>query len=133
MTNSIRAVGTIEVKSYEPQGYDAAPGPTLNEIKVTETFAGDLQGEGTARFLQALRADGTASFVALERVTGTLGGKTGTFVLQDEGTLTGNQVEGRWFVIAGSGTGDLAGLRGEGTFTAKLGERAHWVLNDRFE
>jgi len=128
-----RATGTIEVKTYVPKPYDAAPAPTLNEIHVTETFKGDLVGEGTARFLQAVRPDGSASFVAHERVTGTLAGRKGSFVLQDEGTLVGDKVEGRWFVIAGSGTGDLAGLRGEGTFEAKLGAHAHWVLNYRFE
>lgn len=128
-----KATGTIEVKTYEPQPYDSSGGPTLNEIRVTETFAGDLVGEGTVRFLQAVRGDGSASFVGLERVSGTLAGKTGTFLLQDEGTLTGNQVSGRWFVIAGSGTGGFERLRGQGTFTATLGQHAHWVLDYRFE
>ncbi len=128
-----RATGNIEVKTYEPKPYDTSGGPTLNEILVTETFKGDLNAEGTVRFLQAVRPDGSASFVGHERVVGTLGGKRGSFVLQDEGTLTGDQVSGRWFVVAGSGTDALAGLRGEGTFTATLGQHAHWVLDYRFE
>jgi hypothetical protein len=128
-----RATGTIEVKRYEPKPYDTRGGPTLNDIHVTETFAGDLVGEGNVRFLQAVRTDGSASFTGIERVSGTLAGKTGTFLLQDEGTLSGEQVSGRWFVIAGSGTGELERLRGEGTFEAKLGQRAHWVLDYRFE
>ena len=129
-----RAQGTIEVKSWEPQPYEAeAQGPTLNEIQVTETFKGDIQGEGRVRFLQAQRGDGSASFVGIERVTGALAGREGSFLLQDEGTLVGDRVEGRWFVISGSATGGLAGLRGEGTFSARLGEHAHWVLEYRFE
>jgi hypothetical protein len=131
---STRAQGTIEVKTYVPSAYETpGQGPNLNEIHVTETFKGDIAGEGAVRFLQALRADGSASFVGIERVTGTLAGRSGSFLLQDEGTLEGSQVEGRWFVIAGSGTGELAGLRGEGTFSAKLGEHARWVLDYRFE
>jgi hypothetical protein len=128
------AKGTIEVKTYEPKPYDAPEaGPTLNEIHVTETFHGDIEGEGAVRFLQAVRKDGSASFCGIERVVGTLAGRRGSFLLQDEGTLVGDRVEGRWFVIAGSGTGDLAGLRGEGTFSAKLGDHAHWTLDFRFE
>jgi hypothetical protein len=34
------------------------------------------------------------------------------------------QVVGSWFVVPGSATGELAGLRGEGGFTAQLGQHA---------
>ena len=133
-TPNARAEGTIQVQVYEPRPYDAPErGPGLNEIRVVQTFHGDIEGAGRVRFLQALRADGSASFVGIEHVTGTLAGRAGTFLLQDEGTVSGDRVEGRWFVVPGSGTGDLAGLRGEGSFAAKLGEHAHWVLDYRFE
>ena len=94
---------------------------------------GDITGEGAARMLQTLRADGSASFVALERVVAKLDGRHGSFVLQDEGTLTGNRVKGTWFVVAGSGTGELAGLRGEGGFDAELGQHADYTLAYWFE
>jgi hypothetical protein len=127
-----RATGTIEVKSYVPTPYDAGA-TTLNEIRVEEVFAGDIVGDGAVRFLQAQRADGSASFCGIERVRGTLAGKKGTFLLQDEGTLVGDRVEGKWFVVPGSGTDELVGLRGEGTFSAKLGEHSRWVLDYHFE
>jgi len=42
-----RATGHIEVKTYEPQAYEEpADGPNLVEIHVTETFSGDIVGEG---------------------------------------------------------------------------------------
>jgi hypothetical protein len=80
---------------------------------VTETFSGDIEGKGVVHFLQAVRKDGSASFVGIERVTGSLEGRTGSFLLQDAGTLEGNTVKGGWFVVPGSGTGELSGLRGE--------------------
>jgi Protein of unknown function (DUF3224) len=78
-----------------------------------------------AHALQVLSADGSASFVALERVTGSVGGRSGSFVLQDTGTLAPDgTVTGEWFVVAGSGTG----LSGAGGFTARLGEHAEaWL------
>jgi hypothetical protein len=128
------ATGRIDVRTYEPQSYEEADdGPNLVEIHVSESFSGDIDGEGVARFLQAVRKDGSASFVGIERVTGSLSGRTGSFLLQDAGTLEGNTVKGDWFVIPGSGTRNLSGLRGEGGFTAELGEHASITLDYWFE
>jgi hypothetical protein len=128
------ASGSISVHEYEPAAYDEpAEGPALTRIRVQESFSGDISGEGVVEFLQAAGADGSASFVGIERVTGTLGGRTGTFLLQDAGTVQGSIVSGDWFVIPGSGTGQLAGLRGEGGFRANLGENAQVHLDYWFE
>jgi Protein of unknown function (DUF3224) len=129
-----RATAKIDVRSYQPETYgESAGGTDLVEIHVTETFHGDIEGEGVVRFLQALRADGSASFVGIERVTGSIAGRAGTFLLQDVGTVEGSVVNGYWFVIPGSGTGGLSGLRGEGGFSANLGEGADVTLDYWFE
>jgi hypothetical protein len=70
-----------------------------------------------------------ASFVGIERVTGRIAERRGSFLLQDAGTLEGNLVQGDWFVIPGSGTGEPAGLRGEGGFAAELGQHASITLD----
>jgi hypothetical protein len=120
--NSTHASGRIEVQTYDPQPYEEVDaGPNLVEVHVTETFSGDIDGQGAVRFLQAVRDDGSASFVGIERVVGSIAGRQGSFLLQDAGTLEGNTVKGDWFVIPGSGTGELEGLRGEGGFQAELG------------
>lgn len=129
-----RASAVITVRKYEPASYDEpAEGPALTRIHVEESFSGDISGDGVVEFLQAARPDGSASFVGIERVTGTLAGREGTFLLQDAGTVAGNVVSGDWFVIPGSGTGGLAGLRGEGGFRANLGEGAQVHLDYWFE
>ena len=108
-TTKRAATGRIEVKTYEPRPYEEpTQGPNLVEIHVTETLSGDIDGEGVARFLQAVRDDGSASFVGIERVRGKLDGREGSFLLQDAGTLEGTTVKGDWFVIPNSGTGELA-------------------------
>jgi len=128
------ANAVITVHKYEPDAYDEpAEGPVLTRIHVEESFAGDISGDGVVEFLQAAAADGSASFVGIERIAGTLGGRTGTFLLQDAGTVQGSIVSGEWFVIPGSGTGQLAGLRGEGGFRANLGEGAQVHLDYWFE
>jgi Protein of unknown function (DUF3224) len=130
----IRATGRIEVDSYQSQPYhEHADGPQLVEINVRERFSGDIQGDGVVRFLQAARKDGSASFVGIERVTGRIAGRDGSFLLQDAGVLQGGTVSGEWSVIPGSGTGELAGLRGEGGFAAELGQHASITLDYWFE
>ena len=129
-----RAAAVITVHKYEPAAYDEpADGPALTRIHVEESFSGDITGDGAVEFLQAARADGSASFVGIERVTGELGGRSGTFLLQDAGTVRDNIVSGDWVVVPGSGTGQLAGLRGEGGFRADLGESAQVTLDYWFE
>ncbi len=86
----VHGTGLIQVKTYIPTPYDEPPdGPKLVRISVTETFSGDVEGEGTVEFLQAIRSDGSASFVGIERVVGKISGRSGSFVLQDAGTLVG--------------------------------------------
>jgi hypothetical protein len=132
--NTTRANAVITVHKYEPEAYEQpAEGGILNRIHVEESFSGDLEGDGTVEFLQVYRADGTASFVGLERFTGRLAGRTGTFLLQDAGTLEGTVVSGEWSVVPGTGTGELTGLRGTGGFRANLGEGAEVTLDYWFE
>jgi hypothetical protein len=83
--------------------------------------------------LQTAFADGSASVVGIERVVGSVAGREGSFVLQDAGSVKGSTVSGEWFVVPGSGTGKLTGLRGEGGFVAKLGETADVSLECWFE
>ena len=130
-----QATGSIEVTGWVPEPYDEADGaPGLVRIDVTEVFHGDIEGQGHAQMLQALLPDGSAHFVGHERVTATLGGRSGTFVFQDVGTLgVGGDVHGAWFVVPGSGTGGLAGLHGEGSFTAEVGAHAVISLDYWFE
>ena len=134
MSEQQQALGSIEVKTYTPTPYDERPdAPSVVEIHVTEEFSGDITGTGAVRFIQVLRKDGSASFCGVERVEGALAGRAGSFLLQDAGTVEGNTVKGTWFVVPGSGSGQLTGLRGEGGFEAQLGQSARWTLDYWFE
>jgi hypothetical protein len=129
-----KATGKINVNKYEPNAYDQpSEGPALFRIHVEEDFTGDIEGSGVAEFLQTSRSESEASFVGVERVSGKVGGRSGTFVFQDAGTLKDGTVSGTWFVVPGSGTGELRGLRGEGGFTAALGQGAAITLDYWFE
>jgi Protein of unknown function (DUF3224) len=95
-------------------------GVSLVSTHMEEQFTGGLVGHGMAEHLRVTRPDGSDTFTGLERFTGTLGGRSGSFVLTAAGETAGGVVRGVWEVVAGSGTGELAGLRGHGVFTAVL-------------
>ena len=71
--------------------------------------------DGLVEYVMTYRGDGSATFVGLERVVGTLGGKTGSFVLQRTGVFEAGVAKETYSVVPGSGTGELTGLRGDGS------------------
>src|SRR5262249_49227877 len=104
------------IKSWDEKPYSEGPDiPKLTRAAVAKTYTGDIEGEGQVEYLMMYLGDGSASFVGLERIVGRLAGKSGSFVLQRTGTFEGGMAKESYFVIPGSGTGDLGGLRGEGT------------------
>jgi hypothetical protein len=116
------AAGTFKIAGWDEQPWAEAEGaPKLTHARVTASYRGDLEGEGTAGLLMLY--DGTdASYRGYERVTGTLGGRSGSFVLRLEGGFEQGAARTTWTVAEGTGTGELAGLRGEGGYLAAQGE-----------
>jgi hypothetical protein len=128
-----RAKAKITVQSSEAKSYDQTASPTLMEIHLSETFTGDIDGESPVRALQVLRDDKSASLVSVQRFRGKLGGRQGTFVLQGQEIVKNGKIRATWFVVPGSGTGDLSGLRGEGGFEGDFGKRSDGTLDYWFE
>jgi hypothetical protein len=79
--------------------------------------------------------DGSASYVTLDRIVGSLAGKPGSFVLQGSGTYSPTAGEAKWtaFVVPGSATGDLRGLRGNAVFSATHTPPGTFTLEYAFE
>ncbi len=133
-TESTHAEATTRVHKYQPTVYDKPQqGPALARIHLEERFDGDIEGNGIVECLQASNADGSASLVGIERVAGTIAGKQGTFLLQIAAQVTGKNMTAEWSVIPGSGTDQLARLRGRGGFRAQLGASGHVTLDYWYE
>jgi hypothetical protein len=127
-----RAKAQITVQSSEAKPYEITS-PKLVEIHISEKFSGDIEGESPVRALQVQREDKSASMVSVQRFTGKLGGRQGTFVLQGSETVENGKIKATWFVVPGSGTGDLSGLRGDGGFRGDFGKGSDGWLDYWFE
>ena|SRR5689334_5954319 len=124
------AKGQFELASWNEDTYEElGSGGKLTRASVTQQFSGDVTGAGAVEWLMCYQADGTARFVGWQRVDGSVGGAEGSFVLATDGEFDGGKAVGRWTVVPGSGSGDLAGLTGEGRFEAPHGPTATFTLD----
>ncbi|UJR82115.1 DUF3224 domain-containing protein [Sandaracinus amylolyticus] len=99
-----------ETVTHEPKAGEG--GAKMARVVVRKTFSGPLEGTSVADVLTA-RGEGGAGYLASELVDGTLEGRRGTFVLQHGGIDDGGKQRAFGCVVAGSGTGQLRGLRGD--------------------
>ena len=103
--------------------------PKLTRATVTRTFTGDIEGEGHVEYLMMYRSDGSAAFVGLEKVIGRIGGRAGTFVLQRTGVFEDGEAKESYSVVPGSATGELEGLRGDGSSAVGHGTEHPFTLD----
>jgi hypothetical protein len=120
--------GEFEVSSWNEDTYEEIDdGRKLTRAHVEQNFRGDLQGTGTVEWLMCYGDDGTARFVGLQRIES----PEGTLVIESIGDFDGQKALGNWTVVPGSGTGEFAGMAGEGSFEAPMGGTPSYRLESQ--
>jgi hypothetical protein len=128
------ATAEFQVTNWEEEALlEADGGSKVTRASVTMAFEGDLEGEGAVEWLMSYDEASKARFVGLERVVGRVGDRSGTFVLQHVGAFDGQTATAELTVVPGSGTGELKGLSGEGTFEAGMGAEGRRLLTLDYE
>jgi hypothetical protein len=123
------ATGTFEITSgSEDAFHEAENGVKLTRASGTQRFTGGIEGDGSVEWLMCYLPDRSATFVGLQWIEGTVDGRKGTFVIQAAGVHDGKQSKASWSIVAGSGIGELAGIRGEGSFHAPGGPEVSYSL-----
>ncbi len=113
------AKATFKVIGWDENPYDEPEdGPKLSRVHVKRSFAGHLSGTGNLVLVMTYLDNEIVSFMGFEKVVGSLGGRTGSFVLRHAGIHDGQGATAEHDVVAGSGTGELAGLAGTGGYAA---------------
>jgi hypothetical protein len=122
MTN--HASGTFEVK-LTPQD-DKIGDATLGRMTIDKQFHGDIEAVSKGQMLTAGTAvNGSAGYVAIERVSGTLHGRSGSFTLMHNATMTRGEPQLTITVVPDSGTEQLAGLMGKMMITIAGGKHSY--------
>lgn len=128
-----RAKAKVIVRNSQADPYEKGERPALVEIHLNESFTGDMDGESTVRALEVQRDNRSASLVSMQRFRGKIAGRQGTFVLQGSEIVENGAIKATWFVVPGSGTGGLFGLRGQGGFQGNFGKASTATLDYWFE
>ena len=106
---------------FQVGGWEPDPAPlelgdagavVFGRVTMRKTFSGALTGSSVLTMTSAAVGEAPVGYSALELVTGTLDGRTGTFVLQHSGVVDEGAPSPSGVVLPGTGTGELAGLRG---------------------
>ncbi|HXP54962.1 MAG TPA: DUF3224 domain-containing protein [Streptosporangiaceae bacterium] len=109
-----KAEGTFNLDRFDAEDpYDDHDGVKLSRAHISKTFSGDLVGTSETDLI-TVTAENPAAYVAIERFDGTVHGRKGSFILQHEAGGTGGVPWMTWKIVESTGTGELAGLRGEG-------------------
>ena len=107
------ARGSMDVNIEAEPPFLEQDGLRLNHNVVRKEFSGDLVGVSEAQMITAYTATaGSAGYVAIEHFTGSVGGRSGSFVLQHSGLMNKGDGQLAVTIVPDSGTGELAGISG---------------------
>ena len=116
------ARGSLTVTGGDEQTIRDAEGEfRLTRVSGSQRFEGGIAGQGSVEWLMCYAPDRTARFVGFQRFEGTIGERSGSFIMESTGFHDGRSSIGSWRVVPGSGRGDLTGIAGHGTFEAPGG------------
>lgn len=107
------AHGPMDVNMQPEPPFLDENGLKLSHNLVSKTFSGDMAGTSEARMIAAFTATpGSAGYVAIEHFTGSVGGRSGSFVLQHSGIMNRGDGQLTVTIVPDSGSGDLTGISG---------------------
>jgi hypothetical protein len=128
-----KARGKFTVESGGEDAYEMLDNSVrLTHANGTQTFTGDIKGDGAVHWLMLYRGDKTAQFVGMQRISGTIGGRRGTVVLAATGVHDGKGSRISLDVVPGSGSAELEGLTGKGKLENPGGKTGTYELDYSF-
>jgi hypothetical protein len=130
----MHADATFEIKFWNEKPLHEAPElPKITHASVVESLTGDIQGDIVTEYIMTYIHKEEVYFTRVSRVMGRIGGRSGSFVVQGEGTYEAGTASGGFKVVPGSGTGELKGLKGKGVFFAHQSMQGKFTLDYDFE
>ena len=107
------ARGPMEVNIKAEPPFLEYDGLKRNRNVVRKEFSGGMVGTSEAQMIAAFTgAPGSAGYVAIEYFTGSVGGKSGSFVLQHSGVMNKGDAQLTVTTVPDSGAGELVGISG---------------------
>jgi hypothetical protein len=125
------AKGTIEHNNWDEKPYREAAPLKSSEAKIDIVMHGDIEAKGPGRYLMQYPTAETCHYSGYLVLEGALGGRKGQFVIYEVGDWTNGVAASKWQIVEGSGTDELAGLSGSGSYEAQHDKTVHYALEYR--
>ena len=122
------AKGTILHNNWDEKPYNEVDGLKSTEANIDIVMQGDAELTGKSRSLMQYPTADTCHYAGYTTLTGTLGGRSGSFIIYEVGTWKNGVASSRWEIVENSGTGELQGLRGTGSYAAEHDKTVHYEL-----
>lgn len=124
---SVQTTGHFTSSGWEERTSTASgTSPRLSRAGVTNTFSGGLQALGTTcEYTIVYVTEATGAFTGMQVLSGSVDGREGSFAIDERGSFEADgTLRCAFEVVPGSGTGDLTGLSGRGSFTTAHGQQS---------
>ena len=122
------AKGTILHNNWDEKPYNEVDGLKSTEANIDIVMQGDAELTGKSRSLMQYPTAETCHYAGYTTLTGTLGGRSGSFIIYEVGTWKNGVASSRWEIVENSGTGELQGLSGTGSYAAEHDKTVHYEL-----
>ena len=122
----MKAKGSYKVTKWTENPYDQiSANSRLTKATVEYQCTGEIAGTAAVEYLMFYshfdaqdQHKAAAEYVGLVRFNGALGGKSGSFVMQDTGKFGEGTAASTLQIVERSGTGELQGIKGKGSYRA---------------
>ena len=124
MSHHVSGPFDVKVAPLEPYNKDDK---AVGRYSLDKQFHGALEGTSQGEMLAygTGAAGSSGGYVAIEKFTGKLEGRSGSFVLQHDTTMTKGKPAMNIFVVPDSGTGELARIDGKMQITNEAGKHSY--------
>ena len=123
------AKGTILHNNWDEKPYHEAAPLKSTEAKIDIVMHGEIEATGPGRYLMQYPTAETCHYAGYLVMDGTLDGKSGQFIIYEVGDWTNGIAASKWQIVEGSGTGELRGITGQGSYSAQHDKTVHYELS----
>lgn len=107
------AIANFTNDVHEDQGTALEGGAGVRRVLIRRTFRGGLEGSAVVELQTCVARETAFGYAGIEMFEGRLGDRTGGFAFVHIGRREDDRLETIGYVVPGSGSGELAGIRGE--------------------
>lgn len=126
------AKGTILHNNWDEKPYHEAAPLKSTEAKIDIVMHGAIEAAGPGRYLMQYPTAETCHYAGYLVMDGKLEGKAGQFIIYEVGDWTNGVAASKWQIVEGSGTAELQGISGHGSYAAEHDKTVHYELSYEF-